>query len=69
MTKNAARDADLVVMVDCQIPADYLTLYFLWLWDADSPACQALRVAPKMMVMPFRPLGRFFADNMAGLGQ
>lgn len=62
-------DADLVVVVDCQIPADDLVVHNLWLWEADGPAGKALKMGSQVKIMPLYPLGVFFADNMAGWSQ
>lgn len=62
-------DSDLVVVVDCQIPADELIVHDLWLWEADGPAGKALEVGSQVKIMSLYPLGVFFADNMAGWSQ
>ena len=60
------RDADLVVMVDCQIPSDDLIVHFFWFWKADCPSGKALKVSPQIQVMTLYSLGIFLADYMAG---
>lgn len=64
--KNSGRDADLVVMVDCQIPSDDLIVHFFWFWKADCPSGKALKVSPQIQVMTLYSLGIFLADYMAG---
>lgn len=66
MSSGLGRDADLVLMVDCQIPSDDLIVHFFWFWKADCPSGKALKVSPQIQVMTLYSLGIFLADYMAG---
>lgn len=69
MNALSGSDADLVVVVDCQIPADELVVHLFWLWETKGLASKPFKMGPQVQIMSFYPLGIFFADNMAGWGQ